>query len=295
MTFPRSRANTSADCRGTLGRRGSRHNCILRVIPSIAILGLLHLPAGRALAQPEISNSYFVPQIGPVASPVEGTLATRNFRMCPNNDGGSSLPNNARIKVVILDVNFNPIAGVPAEDICLLFNGGTAAQGFVGVGSDSIVANSTWNQDPLCPDVRDICADAATDSLGVTYITFAGAEAAHPGVAVRDPNRKWGHYDSKIPVYVMGIQIAGRLTTASAPGSYTLRIKNYDVVEGLGPSMNEGEAVTGADLSAIMWGLFASSPISYWLDFDSSGSVTVIDFNLLITHFNHDCDTPNNP
>ncbi|HSQ60989.1 MAG TPA: hypothetical protein VLT84_11280, partial [Acidobacteriota bacterium] len=56
---------------------------------------------------PEVSNSFFVPQTGTVASPTEGTVAARLFRMCPNNDGGASLPNNARIKVVVRDINNN--------------------------------------------------------------------------------------------------------------------------------------------------------------------------------------------
>ena len=75
----------------------------------------------------------------------EGTTATALFKACPNNDGGTSLPNNARVKVVVKDVNGNPIRGIAAADICLLFNGGTPAQGFSGVGADSVIANSTWS------------------------------------------------------------------------------------------------------------------------------------------------------
>jgi hypothetical protein len=244
---------------------------------------------------PDVSYCYYVPQAGSVTAPLEGNSALIFFRTCPNNDGGTSLPNNARIKVVLQDVNGWPIADFPAEDIGILFNGGPVAQGFVGVGCDSIVANSLWNQDPLCPDVRFITADAPTDANGVTYITFQGSTPGSPGVATRDPNRKWGHYDSEIPVFVWGFRIMGRLTTASAPGSYALRIKNFDFLEGLGPDLNEGEAVTATEFNALFWHIGRSSPISYWLDFDSNGIINLIDFNILLVHLNHDCDTPNSP
>ncbi|HEU4725587.1 MAG TPA: hypothetical protein VFU59_09870, partial [Candidatus Eisenbacteria bacterium] len=45
---------------------------------------------------PDVSQSFYVPQTGTVATPTEGTVAIRNFRMCPNNDGLTNLPNNAR-------------------------------------------------------------------------------------------------------------------------------------------------------------------------------------------------------
>ena len=244
---------------------------------------------------PDVTQSFYVPQVGTVASPTEGTLATRLFRMCPNNDGGSSLPNNSRVKVVVKDVNGNAIAGIAAADICLLFNGGTAAQGFSGVGADSIIANSTWNQSPLCPDVRCVLADAQTDANGTTYITFTGANAANPGVGVRDPNRKWGHYDTEIPVYVLGFKISGRLTTASPNGSYALRIKNFDWTGGLGATLNAGEAVTSTDFNGIATGIGVNNAISYWKDFDNSGGVTSTDFNTMVTHINHTCSFPNNP
>ena len=243
---------------------------------------------------PDATFSFFVPQVGSVATPTEGTLATRFFRACPNNDA-SSLPNSARIKVVVRDLNGNPISGIAAADICALLNGGTAAQGFGGTGADSIIANSTWNTDPACPDVRCIQADAPTDINGTTYITFSGSTPGSPGVATRDPNRKWGHYDSEIPVFALGVKLSGRLTTASANGTYVLRIKNVDLMEGLDPELNEGEAVTAADFTAMARAIGVNSPISYWLDLDSSGSVATIDFNLLIVHYGHDCDTPNNP
>ena len=248
-----------------------------------------------ALAQVSSATSFYVPQSGPVATPTEGTLATRFFRACPNNDGGSSLPNSARIKVVLRDVIGNPIPGIAANDICMLFNGGTLLQGFVGIGADSIIANSTYNVDPLCPNVTCVPADAPTDISGTTYITFTGASPGAPGVGVRDPNRKWGHYDTHIPVYAMGVPIAGKLTSASAINSYVLRIKNIDMEDGLELDLNAGEAVTMADLSAVIWSIGVSSPESYWLDLDSNGSVGATDVNIVLGHFNHDCDTPNNP
>ncbi|HEU4723769.1 MAG TPA: hypothetical protein VFU59_00585 [Candidatus Eisenbacteria bacterium] len=250
---------------------------------------------GRAAAQVSAATSFYVPQTGTVAAPTEGTVAIRFFRACPNNDAAGSLPNNARIKVVLRDAANNPMVGVPAPNICVLFNGGTAEQGFSGLGADSIIANGTYNVDPLCPLVTCLSADAATDATGTTYITFTGASPGAPGVGVRDPNRKWGHYDSSLPVYANGVQIVGRLTTASPAGSYDLRIKSFDVVEGLGIGLNEGEAVTTADWSTVAWSIGVSSPLSYWIDFDSSGGVTASDFNLINVHFNHDCDTPNSP
>lgn len=265
---------------------------------SIAVLLAVWFGVGAppgAHAQVSTVTSFYVPQTGPVATPTEGTVAIRLFRACPNNDGGSSLPNNARIKVVLRDAIGNGIAGVAAADICMLFNGGTTLQGFVGVGADSIIANSAFNPDPLCPNVTCVQADAPTDVNGVTYITFTGADPLVPGVGVRDPARKWGHYDSEIPVYALGVPILGRITTASATGTYTLRIKNFDVVDGLDLDLNAGAAVTIGDLSYWYYGIGVSSPLSYWLDLDSSGSVSAADLNLAIGHFNHDCDTPNSP
>jgi hypothetical protein len=220
-----------------------------------------------------------------------------SFRTCPNNDAFTAISQSARIKVVIRDVNGNPVPDIAAADICIQFNGGTPAQGFSGVGADSIVANATYNTDPLCPDVRCIPADAPTDVNGVTYITFLGATPGSPGVGTRDPSRKWGHYDSELPVFAMGFKLAGRLTTASANGTYVLRIKNLDSMEGLGADIDEGEAVTTADFCATLRhvGVSSGSPLIYWLDFNSDGVVGVADLNLVTGHLNHDCDSPNNP
>jgi hypothetical protein len=257
----------------------------------IAIAAVLALIVPAAYAGvPDINNSFYVPQTGPVGpSATEGNAAIILFHACPNNDGGTSLPNNCRIKVVVNDVNGNPVAGVAAADICILFNGGTGSQGFSGVGADSVIANSTWNQSPICPDVRCLSADAPTDASGTTYITFAGASSSNPGVTLRDPNRKWGHYDAELPVYVLGFKISGRLTTASMNGTYILRIKNYDVAGGTGPQLNQGEAVTGIDFNAMVANFGKQNPITYWLDYNNSNSVTGIDFNALVGHLGHNC------
>jgi hypothetical protein len=252
------------------------------------------VPAAYA-GVPDVSASFYVPQTGTVATPTEGTNAARLFRMCPNNDGGSSLPNNSRIKVVVRDVNGNGIPGVAAADVCVLMNGGTSAQGFSGVGADSVISNSQWNQSPLCPDVRCVFADVPTDASGTTYITFTGSDGVTPGVGLRNANRKWGHYDTELPVYALGFKISGRLTTGSANGTYVLRIKSFDWTGGLGALNNQGEAVTVTDFNGVSNTIGVNNVISYWKDFDFSGSVAVADLNLITNHLNHDCDTLNNP
>jgi len=239
---------------------------------------------------PDLTQSYFVPQaVLEDVGVVEGDEAIPYFRACPNNDGDSSLPNNARIKVVLLDSGGMGIPGISPADICIRFNGGTPAQGFSGTGADSVIANSTWNVTPLCPDVRCVPADAPTDVDGVTYITFTG-----PG-GVRDPNRKWGHYDSVLPVFVLGSQMAGRLTSMAVNGTYVLRVKNFDHTGGLAAIFNQGEAVTVADFNAIANGIGVNNALSYWRDFDSSGEVDLADLNMITFHITHDCDTPNSP
>jgi hypothetical protein len=255
------------------------------------------VPAAYA-GVPDLANSFYVPQAGTTTTPAEGsgpTGAIRFFRMCPNNDGGSSVGSNSRIKVVVKDVNNNPIPNIAAADICILFNGGTSAQGFSGSGADSIIANSQWNSTPLCPDVRCVAADAPTDANGVAYITFGGADVATPGVFLRNSNRKWGHYDTALPVFCLGFQLSGRLTSASANGTYTLRIKNYDHLNGLTASSNVGETVTSADFNPIANGIGVNNILSYWRDFDSSGSVATADFNAINAHVGHNCAAPNNP
>jgi len=277
----------------------------------IATLGIVAMAIPAAYAGvPDIAQSFYVPQAGNTTTPLEGSSAPnpsyRFFRACPNNDGGSSLPNSARVKVVVRDVNGNGISGIAAADVCLLFNGGTPAQGFSGVGADSVVANAQFNQAPLCPTVQCVQADAETDATGTTFITFTGSTPGSPGVGTRNPLRKWGHYDSEIPVYVLGFKISGRLTTASANGTYVLRIKSYDHSGGLGTALNLGETVTSADFNPVALGQGVDNAISYWRDFDFTclqtgagcvGAVGTSDYNALtaVGHIGHDCDTPLNP
>jgi len=261
---------------------------------ALAMVGMVAMAVPASAGVPDVTQSFYVPQRGTVGTPTEGTAALSTFRGCPNNDG-TSWANNARIKVVVRDVNGNGIPGIAAADICLLFNGGTAAQGFSGVGADSVIANSTWNQTPLCPDVRCVQADDQTDATGTTYITFMGATAGSPGVGTRSGLRKWGHYDTIIPVYVLGFQLQGRLTTASANGTYTLQLKNLDVTGGLAATLDAGETVTSADFNAIANGINVNNAVSFWRDFDSNGTVGASDFNLISLHVNHNCATPNNP
>jgi len=252
------------------------------------------VPAAYA-GVPDVTNSFYVPQTGALATPTEGTTAARLFRLCPNLDGTATFPNNARIKVVVRDVNGNGIPGIAAADVCVLFNGGPTLQGFSGVGADSVVANSQWNTSPLCPDLRCVAADVPTDATGTTYITFLGSDGVNPGVSVRNANRKWGHYDTEMPVYVLGFKLSGRLTTASANGSYILRIKNLDWTGGLLNSMNQGELVNISDFNGIANGIGVNNAVSYWRDFDSSGGVTSTDLNIITQHLNHNCTSPLNP
>ena len=160
------------------------------------------------------------------------------------------------------------------------------------MGADSIIANSTWNVDPRCPDVTCIPADAPTDANGVTFITLRGSVPGSPGVSIRDPNRRWGHFDSDMPVLALGYKLLGRLTSTSASGSYTLGIKNFDFVGGLEAFVDEGEAVTARDWQAFV----REFPFyNYRNDFDNNGIVNTIDYNLFLGHFGHDCGGPLNP
>jgi len=244
---------------------------------------------------PATTESFYLPEAGSITTPTVGTLATRLFRICPNNDGGTSAPNSARIQVVVRNSSGNAIPGVAAADICLLFNGGTPAQGFSGVGADSVVSNAQYNQAPLCPDVKCVQADAETDATGTTYVTLMGATLGSPGVGTPNPLRKWGHYDTEIPVFVLGFKIDGRLTVGQANGTYVLQVKNYDHTGGLGTALNQGEAVTSADFNAIANNIGVNNALTHWRDFNSFGGIESTDFNLVSQHVTHDCDTPNNP
>ena len=122
-----------------------------------------------------------------------------------------------------------------------------------------------------------------------------------PGVYSRNPSLKWGHFDEEIPVFVgrppcSPIQLKGKLTSGSPLGTYSLRIKNFDVVGGLGAVLNQGERVTVTDLNTCYNCL--SSPGGmwcYWCDFDWSGTMSVMDANIISAHSGHSCQVPLSP
>jgi len=271
----------------------TRHLAAHLLVLAASLLSLA-LPR-TASGQVDPTTSFYVPQSGPVATPTEGAGATRFFTQCPNNDFSPLINNSARIKIVVKDATGAPIPAIPAASICILLNGGTSAQGLAGVGADSVIANAAFNSNPPCPDLRCIAADGPTDAVGVTYITFAGTAPGVPGVAVRDPARKWGHYDSELPVYVTGVQLSGRLTSASPNGSYVLRIRNLDLVDGLEATLDAGEYVSPRDVNVVRQELLMSNSLTYWLDFDGNGQVNALDFNSISAHQGHDCTHPNNP
>src|SRR5467141_3467422 len=185
---------------------------------AMSVLAVLIVPAAYA-GVPDVSLSFYVPQSGSITTPTEGAAAIANARRCPNDDGIQVLRLNARLKVTVKASDGSPIVGIPASDICVLFNGGTPAQGFTGVGDDSIIANFQWNQAANCPDVRCVQADAPTDAAGVTYISWMGHNPADPaGQASRDPSRKWGGWAGDVPGMVLGFKLQGRLTTGSPLG-----------------------------------------------------------------------------
>ena len=268
-------------------------------ILTVGIMGMLlaAMPVAYA-AVPSVSKSFYVPQAGTTTTPLEGASTPESFsffRGCPNNDG-ASYPNNARVKVVVRDASGSGISGIAAADICLLFNGGTPAQGFVGVGADSVEANNQYSVGAACPDIICVQADGATDIDGATYITFMGSALGTPGVGVRNSGRKWGHYDTEIPVYVLGFKIQGRLTTASANGSYTLQLKSFDVVGGTEAVLDQGGIVDGTDFNSVA--AQVGQPfnfLTWWRDFNSDGLVNSIDFAQFTAHLRHNCMLPNNP
>jgi len=257
---------------------------IRMVVAALALAGW----TGTSAAQVSPDKSFYVPQAGlDYNNPLEGTDAIPYFRACPNNDGDGSLPLDARIKVVVRDANDAGIKDIAASDICILFNGGPPVQGYTGNGADSVIANSTYNPAFNCPDVRCVQADGPTDADGVTYITFTGAGG------VRDPNRKWGHYDSVLPVYVLGVPIQGRITSNDNNGTYVLQIKNFDQVGGLTTILNTGEIVNSNDINAVQANIVA--PPVFWRDFDGDLFVTIADLNMVLFHNLHRCNSPNNP
>ena len=265
----------------------------------IAIAAVLAwiVPAAYA-GVPDVNQSFYVPQAGNTTTPLEGASTPKSFsffRGCPNNDG-ASYANNSRVKVVVRDANGNGIPGVSAADICLLFNGGTPAQGFSGVGADSVLANNQYSVGAVCPDLRCVQADDQTDASGVAYVTFTGSVPGSPGVGQRNTGRKWGHYDTEIPVYVLGFKIQGRLTTASANGSYSLQIKSFDVAGGLTTALNQGEIVNATDFNTVTSQIGqAFNFLTWWRDFNFDNLVNSTDFSAMTAHLNHTCISPTNP
>ncbi len=236
--------------------------------------------------------SYFVPQSGPVLAPTEGPAAIANARTCPNVDGIQVLRNNVRLKIVVIGTSGLPMPGISEGDICVLFNGGTPAQGFTGAGDDTIIANFHYNPLANCPDVTCIKADAPTDVNGVTYITWIGSTPGSPGVGTRDGFRKWGAYAGDVPVFVLGKQLRGKLTTNSPLGTYTAHVKNLDSVGGAGVALNQGELVNSLDISPVMAAAVPGAPYRYHLDFDNNGIVNVVDINFVRGHNLHRCNNP---
>jgi len=277
---------------------------VSKILAALVLVALFAAVAHAAV--PSTALSYFVPVAGPLDRPCEGSIgncgglvggAIRNFRSCPDNDGGSMLPNNARIMVVVKMSDGRPLVGIAAQDVCLLFNGGTPAQGFNGIGDDSIVANSQYN--PGCPDVRCISADQATGLDGTTYITLTGGTYVN-GNAVRDPSRKWGNWAGDIPIYVQGFKLQGRLTSDAPPGSYTAHIRSLDTQGNTTLMQGMGEIVNSADVNAVQSilppsGSRIDDAECYRYDFDNSGYVNSVDLNLIRAHIangSHTCSFP---
>jgi len=96
-------------------------------------------------------------------------------------------------------------------------------------------------------------------------------------------------------VYVLGVQLLGRLDSFSQVGTYTLRIKNMDWTGGLGTTMNQGEWVSIADFNGVAYSIGQHNAMSYWKDFDSSGFVNINDMSIVTAHLNHNCTAPSNP
>lgn len=273
---------------------------------AMAVLAVLIVPAAYA-GVPDVNLSHFIPQAGPLTTPCEGSTgnclaaspypptvgggAIGNFRRCPNDDGLQVLRSHSRLKVVVRASDGTPIVGIPASDICVLFNGGTAVQGFTGVGDDSIIANFQWNQAANCPDVRCVSADAPTDANGTTFITWLGHvnAADPPGVASRDPFRKWGGWAGDVPVMVLGFKLQGRLTSTSPLGSYTAHVKSFDMEGGRLAIQGQGETVDIADYNATS---AAFSAYRYRNDFDNNGTVNIADMNFILGHYLHKCNVP---
>jgi len=306
------------------------------------LLGFGSLPASAQVPDP--NTSWFVPQAGSLAAPCEGVSGTgapgnctsvpangnlpaysATFsvpaagallcaRTCPNLDGGQVLRNWARLKIVVRMSDGTPIANIPTADICVLFNGGSPAQGFAGVGADAIAADPQWSGGAAgeCPALRCIQADAPTDAAGETYITWIGHLATDPpGMGNRDPGRKWGGYDSELPVFVLGVKLRGQLATTgpgALPGNYNAIVRNYDMKGSNLAIMNTAERVTfptDYNYEFLSIGQVPGQPPDpaapahpyFDRDFDGNGTCTVGDYNLFIAHLSpafHTCIFPIN-
>jgi hypothetical protein len=277
---------------------------------AIAAVVAMIVPAAFA-GVPDTGNSFYVPEAVVSSVVVDATgsggdISNPNnaifyFKTCPNNHGGGAgtvlgfLTNNARVRVVVRASDNTPISGVAAGDVCVLLNGGTAAQGFSGVGADEIIANNSLPSTPLCPNVRCIQADGPTDVTGTTYITLTGSTPGSPGIGTRDPLRKWGHFDTLMPVFVLGFPIQGRLSQGSVNGTYTLSVRNVDhaggLTDGIGPnSADVAEAVSAADFNVFNNPAFTGS---FATDFDGNGFKSAADSNVINGHLGHTCVLPN--
>jgi hypothetical protein len=232
---------------------------------------------------PDLSKSYFVPEsmVGGVVT--QDAAAIANARRCPNDDGGQVLKNNARLKIMMIGApSGTAMVGIPAQNICVLFN-------------DSIIANSTYNPLWNCPDVRCVQADAPTDASGIAYITWLGSTPGSPGVATRDPLRKWGGYAGDIPVMVLGVQLQGKLSETGIQnvlGNYTAHVKSLDCVGGRTTLLNQGELVNSLDINPVQAASVPGVPYKYNLDFTNDGIVNPVDLNFIKAHLNHRCNFP---
>ena len=123
-----------------------------------------------------------------------------------------------------------------------------------------------------------------------------------PGVATRDPLRKWGMYAGDIPVMVLGFKLQGKLASSgplNVLGNYTAHVKSLDHVRGgLPQSNNLGELVNSLDINpvqaaaAVGCGSQVGAAYKYNLDFDNSGCVNSVDLNFIKAHNNHRCNSP---
>ena len=58
---------------------------------------------------------------------------------------------------------------------------------------------------------------------------------------------------------------------------------------------NQGEMVTVNDFNGVSNSIGVNNEVSYWKDFDYSGSVNITDENMILNHLNHNCGNPETP